>query len=174
MSYIGNSLCLIAQLSLKSCIGTRGAEIYPKAKPEPRPAPHGICWAQHRALPGSFKRRTKPGSQCTTHCDRLPWAQHKPGACGPGSAKSPAGPELWARPGPWAGLCISNRYLIFPILTSSKSASFILILFLKKTRCHPWSLYQSENPSNWSGLRGKLATSRQIPQLERAGPSTQS
>ena len=78
---------------------TRGAKISPKAKPEPRLAPHEICWAQRRARPASFKHRTKPGSQCIIHCDRLPRTRHKPSALSPGSAKGPAGPKFWARPG---------------------------------------------------------------------------
>ena len=78
---------------------TRDAKISAKAKPEPRPAPHKICGAQHGARPASLKHRTKPGRQCITHCDGLPRARHEPDALNPGSAKSPAGFKFWARPG---------------------------------------------------------------------------
>ena len=91
------ALCRKTLLS-PTLVLTRDAKKSPKTKPEPRPAPHEIFWAQHRALQASFKHHTKPGSQCIMHCDCLPRARHEPGALSPGSAKSPAEPEFWARP----------------------------------------------------------------------------
>ena len=39
-------------------VATRDAKIYRKVEPEPRPAPHQICRAQHRAQQAPLKHRS--------------------------------------------------------------------------------------------------------------------
>ena len=104
------------------CISIRDAKISPKEKPEPRPAPPKIYWAQHRARPASFKLWTKPASQRIIHCDRLSRDRHELDNLSPGSAKSPAGPDL----------CISNLdYVHSGFLDCLKLLDFISIYFGK-------------------------------------------
>ena len=83
-------------------VSIRDAKTSPKAKPEPRPAPQEIWWAQHQARPASFKHRMKPGSQFVIDCNQFSQARHEPGGRRLGSAKSPSGPEFSTRPGCWA------------------------------------------------------------------------
>ena len=65
---------------------------------------------------------------CIIHCDRLPWALHKPSVLSPGSAKSPTGSEFLARPA--AGLYIS----------SSSTAFFVSF----------WPMFDGCSAANWA------------------------
>ena len=50
--------------AMQLCTGRSTVEFKKsKAKLEPRPAPHEVRWANHRALPTPSKYRAKPGSQ---------------------------------------------------------------------------------------------------------------
>ena len=77
-------------------------------------------------------------------------------------------------PGPYRRL--SEAYIfatVHPIcIIGSVQIGCILSFSKKKTGCPPWSLYQSVNLKQLqSGLRGKLVTTREIPQVEEIGHS---